>query len=285
MAYRLPKNATRRTRRTNKNSGRNKRKLHVTVHWWDEPSRKPTFAGTVNWLARSSVRASVQCVAEAGKITYMEPDDAAAWHSGSNEGNRDSWAIEINPRLSDGDYRTAAEAIAKFWYDHKGGNPTRLIPHRNWTSTNCPGTLDLAKLERYAKAALARETGRKAPKKPKPPKRSKLVVDGRLGTQTVSRLQEVLGVAVDGRAGGQTWSALQRTLSAPYIDGVISRQSYTASELGNGVVPSRWEYTGRGSRGSQTVERLQRHIGVRSDGVWFEATTRALQVALNAGRF
>lgn len=281
MSFRLPKNITRRTVRTNKNSGTGKKKLHVTAHWWDLPERRPNFDGTVNWLSRSSVRASVQCVAEDGRITYMERDDAAAWHSGNREGNANSWAIEINPRLSDGDYRTAAEAVAKFWYDRNNGVPTPIYPHRKWTATSCPGHMDLAKLDRYAREALARETGKK-PAKSKP-KRAKLTVDGRCGTQTISRLQQDLGVDVDGRAGEQTWSALQRRMGT-IVDGVVSNQSYRAAELGNGIVPRAWKYTGRRSRGSMMVRALQRRIGANPDGVWFEGTTRDLQRRLNKGR-
>ena len=110
-----------------------------------------------------------------------------------------------------------------------------------------------------------------------------VVEDGRLGTDTVSELQSRLGVDVDGRAGEDTWSALQEELDAPYTDGKISRQSYRATELGNGVVDreTAWEFTGRGSDGSQTVELLQMAVGVEADGIWFEGTTLALQQAMN----
>lgn len=110
-----------------------------------------------------------------------------------------------------------------------------------------------------------------------------VVEDGRLGTDTVSELQRRLGVDADGRAAEDTWTALQRELDAPYTDGQISRQSYEAEELGNGVVDreTAWEFTGRDSEGSQTVERLQKTVGVKADGVWFEGTTLALQQAMN----
>ena len=111
-----------------------------------------------------------------------------------------------------------------------------------------------------------------------------VVEDGRLGTDTVSELQRRLGVKVDGRAAEDTWKALQIELGAPYKDGQISRQSHKAETLGNGVVDrkSAWEYTGPNSKGSQTVERLQKAVGVKPDGVWFEKTTLALQRKMNA---
>lgn len=110
-----------------------------------------------------------------------------------------------------------------------------------------------------------------------------VVEDGRLGRDTVSEMQRRLGVKADGRAAEKTWKALQIEVGAPYKDGQISRQSYRAEELGNGVVDrkSAWEFTGRKSKGSQTVEKLQSLAGAKADGTWFEGTTLALQKAMN----
>ena len=88
------------------------------------------------------------------------------------------------------------------------------------------------------------------------------------------------GLEVDGKAGRATWRALQTALDAPYVDGEISRQSYAAHELGNGITQG-WEHTGRGSRGSQTVELLQALTGAGVDGIWYEGTSAALQRWLN----
>lgn len=128
-----------------------------------------------------------------------------------------------------------------------------------------------------------------APSKPasKPAQKpsGKLAVDGRWGQATTRALQKRLGVAQDGRAGIGTFKALQRLLGAPYVDGKISRQSFKATELGNGIVPSAWGYTGRGSKGSQTIVLLQKRLGVSADGVVGSGTVRALQKSLNDGKF
>ena len=115
-------------------------------------------------------------------------------------------------------------------------------------------------------------------------KPAKLVEDGRLGTSTVKALQSALGVKADGRACESTWKALQKKLGN-FVDGVVSNQSYRAKELGNGVVDRCWRFTGRGSKGSKMVVALQKKLGVKADGIWYESTTLALQKALNAGRF
>ena len=120
--------------------------------------------------------------------------------------------------------------------------------------------------------------------KPAPKPAPKLTEDGRLGTSTVKALQTALGVKADGRACESTWKALQRKVGT-FVDGVVSNQSYRAKELGNGVVDRCWRFTGRGSKGSKMVVALQKKLGVKADGIWYESTTLALQKALNAGRF
>ena len=151
-------------------------------------------------------------------------------------------------------------------------------------STSCPGARIMGLIE---DGSLNWDGSAAAVTPSEPIKESgagRVVEDGRLGTDTISELQRRLGVAVDGRAGESTWEALQVELDAPYTDGQISRQSHKAETLGNGVVDrkSAWEYTGPNSKGSQTVERLQKAVGVKADGIWFEGTTRALQRKMNA---
>lgn len=157
-------------------------------------------------------------------------------------------------------------------------------------STRCPGPYIMADIRSgVLKSASAGVTvgggGTSVPTaKPAPkPSNGKLKVDGRWGRKTTTALQKRLGVTQDGRAGTQTWKALQRLLGAPYVDGEISRQSYRAEELGNGIVPGPWEYTGRGSSGSQTIRLLQKRVGVKADGIVGSDTVKALQKALNAG--
>lgn len=130
--------------------------------------------------------------------------------------------------------------------------------------------------------------GAKAPAKPNAGKVTSgaLAEDSRWGTDTSRELQERLktiepDLAVDGRMGAKSWTALEEYLDAPYKDGEISRQSYKATELGNGIVPKWWEYTGRHSKGSQAIAALQQKVGVTADGVAYEGTTLALQRLLN----
>lgn len=150
-------------------------------------------------------------------------------------------------------------------------------------STDCPGTkvMQMIRGGRFTYSGPSGGHGTSVSVTPA----GKLAVDGRAGTATMVALQGALGVARDGRAAEDTWAALQRKLGTP-VDGVVSHQSYQAGELGNGIVPRAWKCDGRDAAGSTMVRALQAHIGMEHpDGIWFEGTTRALQEALNAGRF
>lgn len=161
-------------------------------------------------------------------------------------------------------------------------------------STRCPGPYIMGSIRDGSLKGSVPSVpsgGASAPVPSKPaskpaakPSTGKLKVDGRWGQATTRALQKRLGVSQDGRAGIGTFKALQRLLGAPYVDGQISRQSYKATELGNGIVPSAWGYTGRGSKGSQTVVLLQKRLGVTADGVVGAGTVKALQKALNDGK-
>lgn len=120
----------------------------IVIHHWDDPSRKPSFSGTVSWLLRDSTDVSAHYVVEAGRVARIVPEKDVAWHA--RGGNDDSIGVEINPRQSDGDYETAA-ALIRDIRSRYGDLP--LIRHRAvaGSSTSCPGTWDLARLDRLAR--------------------------------------------------------------------------------------------------------------------------------------
>lgn len=81
----------------------------------------------------------------------------------------------------------------------------------------------------------------------------KLVVDGKLGPNTVKAMQTWVGAVPDGRWGSLTTRALQAKVGAT-VDGV---------------------------KGPETTRKTQSVIGAAQDGVWGSGTTRALQRYLN----
>ena len=265
-------------------NARNSKITGITCHWWARPTGQNP-EGIVSWLCDKRAGTSAHYVVSEGTVWCIVDPDRRAWHAGNSRANHTQIGIELDPNMSRraATEKTAAALIADLRAVY-GNLP--LSPHKRWTSTECPGNWDLGRLDKLArgKKPSVPSGGTSAPSKPAVVN-GKLTVDGRWGTATTKALQKVLGVAQDGRAGVDTWKALQKRLGAPYVDGVISRQSYRATELGNGIVPKWWKYTGRNSRGSQTIELLQKRVGVKADGIAYEGTTRALQKALNAGKF
>ena len=272
-------------------NARNRKIAGITCHWWGTPTGQNP-EGIVSWLCDKRAGTSAHYVVSENTVWCIVDPDRRAWHAGNSKANHDQIGIELDPNMSRraATERTAAALIADLRAVY-GNLP--LSPHKRWTSTACPGNWDLGRLDRLARGVKpsvpAVSTGGTSVPAPKPAAKpavsgGKLAVDGRLGTATVEALQKVLGVAQDGRAGGDTWKALQKRLGAPYVDGIISRQSYKATELGNGIVPGKtWGYTGRGSKGSQTIALLQKRLGVTADGIVGAGTVKALQRALNAG--
>lgn len=125
----------------------------ITIHWWDEPAKHPTFDGVVNTFVTGARKTSAHYVAEAGKVACLVDPDNRAWACGdgvnvNSGGNDKSISIECNPRQSDGDYDTIAQLIADLRSTY-GDLP--LYPHRHWSSTNCPGSYDLNRLDRLAR--------------------------------------------------------------------------------------------------------------------------------------
>ena len=271
-------------------NARNSKVKSITIHHWG--SRGQKFDNVVNWLCQKRAGTSAHYVVEAGKVACIVDPDRRAWHAGNSRGNHESIGIECRPEATEGDYATVAALVADLRAVY-GNIP--LKRHRDWTSTACPGVWDIGKIDRLARGVKpsvpAVSTGGASAPAPKPAAPGKLVEDGRWGTATTSALQRLLNsktgskLKIDGRTGPETWKALQRHLGHPVVDGVIEHQSYRHTELGNGISPNGWVFSGRKSKGSKTMRRLQARVGVAQDGVVYEGTTKALQKALNGGKF
>ena len=81
---------------------------------------------------------------------------------------------------------------------------------------------------------------------------------------------------IDGLWGEATTLALQKLLKAPYKDGVVSRQD-SAHKSRLKACTSGWEFVkGGGKTGSQTIELVQKKVGVKVDGYMGPKTINAL---------
>ena len=111
--------------------------LGWVIHWWDDPKKKPTMAGTRSWFKSPVSQVSAHYVVEDGLVVRMVRDEDSAWHAGSEYWNRRTIGIECNPRMTAGDLETVAQLVAdlerrhgsKLVYRHSDVNP----------GTECPG--------------------------------------------------------------------------------------------------------------------------------------------------
>ena len=233
-------------------------------------------------------------VDQSGNVWELRGIDRQSGANGGTASNRSGQAILV--LVGNNEAPTAEcvagikDAVRRIRAVHPKAKTIRGHQQSPDASTACPGAhlMKLVRsggLEPGASVPSVPAGGASAPRPSKPAvQNGKLVEDGRLGTATVKVLQKRLGVTQDGRAGEDTWRALQKLLGT-VVDGAVSHQSYKAAELGNGVVPRAWRFTGRGSKGSKMVVALQKKVGVKADGIWYQSTTKALQKAINSGKF
>lgn len=124
----------------------------IAIHWWGDPNTNPTFEGVINTLCNPSRGASAHFVATGtGRrvACLVDPMDAS-W--ATNSANPYTFSIECDPRCRDEDYDVVAEVVADLWATF-GVMP--LVPHRDFTATQCPGNYDLARIEAIARKKVA----------------------------------------------------------------------------------------------------------------------------------
>ena len=110
----------------------------IVIHYWDDPAKKPSFMGVVNWLCRKGGSSSAHYIAEAGRVACIVAPKDRAWHAGPG-GNPRGIGIECNPRMTAGDLETVAELIANLRKTY-GNLP--LKPHKAYMNTSCPGAYE-----------------------------------------------------------------------------------------------------------------------------------------------
>ena len=109
---------------------------YIVIHHWDDPAKKPSFEGVVNWFGSGRGNNSAHYVVEAGRVARMVSESDTAWHAGNWAYNQQSIGIECNPRNTDADRRTIGQLINDIQARH--GKLT-IIGHKDCSSTSCPG--------------------------------------------------------------------------------------------------------------------------------------------------
>jgi hypothetical protein len=123
------------------------RTIRVGVgHWWGAPSSRPTIEGVIAWFQNPKSQVSAHLVINDHRSVQMVNWGDAAWHA--RQANPFSIGIELDPNGGEAMYRRAAAAI-RYLRGLFGDLP--LEGHNKYVNTQCPGHIDLAKLDRYAR--------------------------------------------------------------------------------------------------------------------------------------
>lgn len=132
-------------------------------HWWDDPSRFPSFSGVVNTFMNPARQASANAVVGDGVVQEMVRDQDASW--ATNNANPYTFSIETDPQIywlwnAGGDkakaqriYDTLCEYIAD-----KGYHNLQWFPHNHWWQTGC-NPLNWQSVMDGAKAVWQRKYG------------------------------------------------------------------------------------------------------------------------------
>ena len=239
---------------TKHSSGRNNKKLYITVHQTGNTSKGANAAAHANLQSRGNVRgASWHWQVDDVEAVQSFTHDWQLWHAGdgAGDGNRNSIAIEMCVN-SDGNYAKALEnlitLIQKIMKD-EGISASRVVQHNHWSGKNCPAQIrsrgEWSKIKDAISGGKPVSKPTPAPSKPKPkpkPSKGKIKVDGLWGGDTTRRAQEVLGT---------------------YVDGVVSSQPSIWRAPNPGLTVG-WEWV-KNSKGSPMIGALQEVLGVKAD--------------------
>lgn len=170
---------------------------------------------------------------------------------------------------------------------YTGGTDGVLTMHRWYQETDCPGPWLSRQFERLSREVNTRLGGGHSPTPPGPRNNTrggKLDVNGRGGYNTVLDMQHALGTYEDGVISGQ-WSGNKARLwgmEAVEWGAQGSRLVRALQELVGAVADGLW--------GEETSTKLQQHLAglgrpIDVDGYFGRESVKALQAALNDGRF
>lgn len=128
-------------------AGRTSALKYIVIHWWDDPAKKPKIEGVINHFKKASVQVAAHYIVSGDRIVQMVKESDTAWHARS--ANPYTIGIEVDPQTPGNTYATVARLVREIRQRH-GNLPIK--PHKDFVQTSCPGTLDLARIDREANA-------------------------------------------------------------------------------------------------------------------------------------
>lgn len=111
-------------------------------HWWDDPSRFPSFDGVINTFMNPARQASANAVVGDGVVQEMVRDVDTSW--ATNNANPYTFSIETDPQIywmwnAGGDKAKAQrifDTLCEYIAD-KGYHNLQWFPHNHWWQTAC----------------------------------------------------------------------------------------------------------------------------------------------------
>lgn len=120
----------------------------VTMHWWGDGTGADNHDNIVNYMLSQAEAGNKSCnyVLSDNKITLMVSPDNVAWCS--NGGNPTTISIEHQPTLGAEGYKKSGWLVAQL--EERYNRTLQFFRHSDWTSTSCPGSIDLGRIREEA---------------------------------------------------------------------------------------------------------------------------------------
>jgi hypothetical protein len=206
-----------------------------------------------------------------GRVGMYVEEANRSWCSSSPSNDHRAVTIEVANDEVGGNWHVSDKALAKLidlcvdickrngikklnFTGDKNGN---LTMHKWFANTNCPGPYLESKFP-----YIADEINKRLGVKSEPTSSVKITEDGKWGTDTTKRLQQIFGTTVDG---------------------IVSNQHLAYKDKNPGLV-SGWEWVAKpNGKGSQLIKAMQKWAGMPvrdQDGEVGPKTFRAIQTKL-----
>lgn len=129
----------------NFDKGRTQPIKYIVIHWWDDPKKKPSIEGVINHLKDPKVKVAAHYVVSGDRVVKMVQEVDRAWHAIA--ANSYTIGIEVDPQVPGNTYKTVG-ALVRDIRSRYGNLP--LKRHSDFNETDCPGNLDLARIDKEA---------------------------------------------------------------------------------------------------------------------------------------
>ncbi len=125
--------------------GRTDNIKYIVIHHWDDPAKKPQLEGVISHLRNPKVEVAAHYVVSDKRVVQLVKEADTAWHA--IQANPYTIGIEVDPNAPGSTYATVGKLVKDIRSRH-GNLP--LKKHSDFNETDCPGDLDLARIEREA---------------------------------------------------------------------------------------------------------------------------------------